>query len=156
VILTAAFVQHMWDNTGGGTSRIGTDWEVVVANIGARIRKRRLALGWSLRELEARSGVDDAVISRIEHGDIAQPRLDKLNRLARALDLNVAELLVGADRFDLPPYRRYLEARYPALPIETLDRLERHFDRVTRTTREPAASKRPTRTQGRRNTQHVH
>lgn len=111
-------------------------------DVGDRIRKRRTELGWSLRDLEERAGVNNAVILRIETGAIAQPRLDKLNRLARALGLNVAELLVGASAMDLPPYRAYLEARYPSLPGGAVDRLERHFDQVigetAATARKPA------------------
>jgi transcriptional regulator with XRE-family HTH domain len=101
-----------------------------VHDVGDRIRERRTELGWSLRDLEERAGVNNAVILRIETGAIAQPRIDKLNRLARALGLNVADLLVGADAIDLPPYRTYLEARYPSLPASAVDRLERHFDKV--------------------------
>jgi transcriptional regulator with XRE-family HTH domain len=114
----------------------------VVVDVGGRIRRRRVELGWSLRDLEQRAGVNNAVILRIETGAIAQPRLDKLNRLARALGLNVADLLVGADAIDLPPYRAYLEARYPSLPGAAVDRLERHFDKVIRATAgEPADKK---------------
>ena len=36
--------------------------------IGAEIRRRRLALGWTQRVLEGQSGVDQTVISRIENG----------------------------------------------------------------------------------------
>ena len=89
--------------------------------------------------------MNNAVILRIETGAIAQPRLDKLNRLARALGLNVAELLIGARAIDLPPYRAYLEARYPSLPRGAVNRLERHFDKVIRetaaTARKPASKR---------------
>jgi transcriptional regulator with XRE-family HTH domain len=121
-----------------------------VAEVGDRIRKRRVELGWSLRELEERAGVNNAVILRIETGAIAQPRLDKLNRLTRALGLNIADLLVGANAIDLPPYRTYVETRYPSLPASAVDRLERYFDKVIRasaaTTRKPANKKRTTST----------
>ena len=36
--------------------------------IGAEVRRRRYALGWSQRVLEAQSGIDQTVISRIENG----------------------------------------------------------------------------------------
>jgi transcriptional regulator with XRE-family HTH domain len=36
--------------------------------IGAAIKRRRVALGWTQRQLEAQSGVDQTVISRIENG----------------------------------------------------------------------------------------
>ena len=36
--------------------------------IGVEIKRRRLALGWTQRMLEAQSGIDQTVISRIENG----------------------------------------------------------------------------------------
>ena len=36
--------------------------------IGAAIKRRRVALGWTQRLLEAQSGIDQTVISRIENG----------------------------------------------------------------------------------------
>ena len=36
--------------------------------IGAAMKRRRVALGWTQRLLEAQSGVDQTVISRIENG----------------------------------------------------------------------------------------
>ena len=36
--------------------------------IGGEVRRRRVALGWTQRMLEAYSGVDQTVISRIENG----------------------------------------------------------------------------------------
>jgi transcriptional regulator with XRE-family HTH domain len=36
--------------------------------IGAQVKQRRVALGWTQRMLEAYSGIDQTVISRIENG----------------------------------------------------------------------------------------
>lgn len=36
--------------------------------IGAEVKRRRVALGWTQRMLEAYSGIDQTVISRIENG----------------------------------------------------------------------------------------
>ena len=36
--------------------------------LGAAIRRKRLSLGWTQRVLEAESGIDQTVISRIENG----------------------------------------------------------------------------------------
>jgi transcriptional regulator with XRE-family HTH domain len=36
--------------------------------IGAALKRRRLSLGWTQRYLEARSGIDQTVISRLENG----------------------------------------------------------------------------------------
>ena len=36
--------------------------------IGTEVKRRRVALGWTQRQLEGQSGVDQTVISRIENG----------------------------------------------------------------------------------------
>jgi hypothetical protein len=50
------------------------------------LRTRRNELGYSVRELEARSDVNIATIARLEHGDILTPQPDTLKGLAAALD----------------------------------------------------------------------
>jgi transcriptional regulator with XRE-family HTH domain len=51
----------------------------------------------STAEVARRTGLDQAVISRLEGGK-HQPRLDTLRRIADALGLGVAELLSEASR----------------------------------------------------------
>jgi|YNPNPStandDraft_1061719.scaffolds.fasta_scaffold62637_2 transcriptional regulator with XRE-family HTH domain len=46
----------------------------------------------SLKQLEARSGVDSSLINRIENGKVT-PRVDTILKLARALEVSVDELL---------------------------------------------------------------
>ncbi len=46
----------------------------------------------SLKQLEARSGVDGSLINRIENGKVT-PRVDTILKLARALEVSVDELL---------------------------------------------------------------
>jgi transcriptional regulator with XRE-family HTH domain len=53
--------------------------------IGATIRRRRLALGWTQRDLDARSGVDQAVISRLENGKQYGMRWLRFAQLVQAL-----------------------------------------------------------------------
>lgn len=59
----------------------------VESNPGELIRRERLALGISTRELAALSGVSYPTISRIENGH-DQPRWDTLERLAGALGMS--------------------------------------------------------------------
>jgi transcriptional regulator with XRE-family HTH domain len=95
--------------------------------VGQRIRQRRVELGWSLRELEARSGIDNGAISRYEAGT-REPSAVKLGALAGALDVSVGELLHGTDAAgrQLPEFREYLSLRYPEL-AEHHDRLNEQF-----------------------------
>jgi len=105
-----------------------------VAEMGDTLRQRRLELGWSMRTLEAASGVDDAVISRIENGSIAQPRLDKITKIAAALGLDPMNVISTATNGPATqaPLAVYLTARFPGLPLEAVDRIERYIERVLR------------------------
>jgi len=57
------------------------------------IRDRRQALGLSQRELARKVGVTDAYIALLETGKKTNPSLDVLKALAKALDVDVADLL---------------------------------------------------------------
>lgn len=53
--------------------------------IGVEIKRRRLLLGWSQRTLEAYSGIDQTVISRLENGKQYGMRWSRFARLVDAL-----------------------------------------------------------------------
>ncbi len=66
--------------------------------LGAVIKARRIELGWTQEDLAERISADgeyvrQSEISRIENGRIALPRRERLERIARALDLSLGELL---------------------------------------------------------------
>jgi transcriptional regulator with XRE-family HTH domain len=52
---------------------------------GRMLRRRRVFLGWTQRQLEARSGLDQTVISRLENGKQYGLRWSKLAELISAL-----------------------------------------------------------------------
>jgi transcriptional regulator with XRE-family HTH domain len=54
--------------------------------IGVELLRRRRALGWSQRTLEAQSGIDQTVISRLENGKQYGLRWSRFARLVEALD----------------------------------------------------------------------
>jgi transcriptional regulator with XRE-family HTH domain len=63
--------------------------------IGREIRKRREALGFSLRELEAKTSkprVGYAAICHIENGN-REPTFTTLSSIAKALDCNIVDLI---------------------------------------------------------------
>lgn len=62
---------------------------------GRRVRDLRKSAGWSLRELEARSGVGKTTINSIERGQQPYPGLDVLLKLQSALGLDSIEALLG-------------------------------------------------------------
>jgi len=58
--------------------------------------------GWTLRDLERRTGISNALISQIETGHIKEPGFRNVVRLARALGLDLARLAETA--FDIRDY----------------------------------------------------
>lgn len=61
-----------------------------------RLATLRLAAGWSLEELAARSGVSRATLSRLERAE-ASPTTTLLSRLARAHGLPLSRLFADAE-----------------------------------------------------------
>jgi len=66
------------------------------ASIGQVIREWRLGRGWSQRDLERISGVNQSIISRLENGRVVGMQLSTLGRLAWALKAEEAVLLALA------------------------------------------------------------
>lgn len=62
--------------------------------LGERLRSVRARVGLTQNELSERTGLDQAVISRLERGR-HQPRIDTLRRVARGLGVSVSEMLAG-------------------------------------------------------------
>ena len=63
--------------------------------LGARVRAVRESRGWSLRDLAERAQLASNAIYEIENGAV-DPRTGTMDRLARALECDLAELLRGA------------------------------------------------------------
>lgn len=59
--------------------------------LGARIRALRQARRLTLRELAARAGMTESFLSQVERG-VASPSIASVQRIARALDLAIAQL----------------------------------------------------------------
>ncbi|MFD4945571.1 helix-turn-helix domain-containing protein [Streptomyces sp. NPDC058409] len=60
--------------------------------LAGNLNRRRLARGWSLRELSAATGVSKGLLSQIERAE-ANPTVDVLVRIADVLDTNCTDLL---------------------------------------------------------------
>ena len=103
--------------------------------LGKQLRARREELGLSTRQLSARAGVNDVTIVRIERGEFAAPRPDKLSRLADALGLRLADIFAMADYIaptELPTLTTYLQVKYPELPDEAVAAIRRYAARTAR------------------------
>jgi transcriptional regulator with XRE-family HTH domain len=66
-------------------------------NLAVSIRSLRLRIGLSQRQLAGRMSVPRTYVSKIEN-EKATPTLSSLERLARALEVTVPELLSGGER----------------------------------------------------------
>jgi DNA-binding Xre family transcriptional regulator len=57
-------------------------WDI----LGAAVKRRRMAIHWSQRDLEWASGVDQTVISRLENGVLPGIRFSRFARLVAAMN----------------------------------------------------------------------
>ena len=99
------------------------------------IRKRRLELGISTRELARRSGLDHVALMRIDQHKIAQPTVATIRALSEALSIPLADMYAATNWLpegELPSLRPYMRAKYDDLPDEALDQVARYIDRLSR------------------------
>lgn len=90
------------------------------------LRAARLRAGLTVRDLAEATGLTSSTISRLENGQIASPRPEKLVRLASVLNLSIDDLYAGAGYLaphGLPELKPYLRAKYglTGRPAEQLD-----------------------------------
>jgi len=93
------------------------------------LREAREANGLSIRQLADASGVDKALISRLESGTTRSPTRGTLNRLAGALHIERGRLYDAADMYapaELPSLPVYFRRRYRQLPDEAVADIERY------------------------------
>lgn len=74
-----------------------------MSELGGVLRGVRQERGWSLREVERRSGIANAHLTQIERGGISRPSSALLARLAAVYDLDVRELMRLAGYGDPTP-----------------------------------------------------
>lgn len=99
------------------------------ARLGEFVKKLRTERGLSIRALAAQAGVDFSWLAKLERGQRNSPAARSLWRVARALDVETADLYLEAgfgDAHGLPGFRPYLRAKYH-LPPEAIAQLEDYF-----------------------------
>jgi transcriptional regulator with XRE-family HTH domain len=80
-------------------------------NLAYSIRSLRLRSGLSQRQLAMRMSVPRTYVSKIEN-EKATPTLSSLERLAKALEVNVPDLLTGGERNRQEEVRELLEDQF--------------------------------------------
>lgn len=93
------------------------------AELGARIKGRRVALRVSQRKLGGQVGVSATQICRIEAGD--PTTTDTLERIADALQVTVGDLTAGLGPVPPPAVPSELESIVRELEVKRPDRVER-------------------------------
>src|SRR5580704_11174237 len=91
-------------------------------NLAASIRSMRLRNGLSQRQLATRMSVPRTYVSKIEN-EKATPTLSSLERLARALEVSVPDLLSGGERNRQEEVRDLMEDRFVAEVMPYLSQL---------------------------------
>jgi transcriptional regulator with XRE-family HTH domain len=74
-----------------------------LATIGQSVKDLRAAVGLTQQELAVKAGLSVSVVSQIEQGTNADPRLSTLAALARALGVNLDQLAGGTTPAPEPP-----------------------------------------------------
>lgn len=101
--------------------------------LGKLLRERREALGLSALELGKRLDMSHTTILRIESGTFAEPRPDKLARIASALKLPLADVYATAGYGvpdDLPAPRAYFRMKLRDVPTRKADAIGREVEEL--------------------------
>jgi transcriptional regulator with XRE-family HTH domain len=102
--------------------------------LGKLIASERAKRGLSLEALGTDAGVSRATVLRLERGEFGRPDPEKLQRIARALELDVEDLFALAGYTPgegLPNFGPYLRTKH-GKELSASDRreLERHFEKL--------------------------
>jgi transcriptional regulator with XRE-family HTH domain len=107
---------------------------IINRDLGEFIRKTRQDKGLGLRPLAKLAGLDWSYIGRLEKGEIGTPDPVKLQKLARALEVDVEDFYALAGYFmpeGLPELAPYLRAKYD-LPEAATEDVRRYVQRLKR------------------------
>lgn len=99
------------------------------------IRNQREKLGLSASEVARQAGVAKGTITRLELGQISNPRMDNLRSIADVLGIPLTELLAESSLLrdsDLPALTPYLRTKFKDMPEGALKEIDEHFREVAK------------------------
>lgn len=99
--------------------------------LGKLIARERARQGLSLETLGNAAGGTRTTIMRLERGEFGRPDPEKLQRIARALDLNAGDLFALAGyrpSDDLPSLDPYLQVMFEDLSAKDRKDIERYVE----------------------------
>jgi len=102
-------------------------------SFGRMLKSRRTELELERTVAAEAAGMDVSTLYRLEHGQILNPDPAKLQLLAKALRLRLADVLTGAGypaTRTLPEPGPYLRAKYRDLPVQQLESLGQEVNAV--------------------------
>jgi transcriptional regulator with XRE-family HTH domain len=112
---------------------MSTHKESDIQALGAILKAKREERKLSTRALGTLAGVDDSTIVRLENGTRQAPRPEVLAKVAKALELSLAELYTLAGYtvpVDLPSLPAYLRVKYGDMPQAAQDELTNHLNHL--------------------------
>ena len=107
--------------------------------LGSLLKRERERAGMTVRQLADAAGLVPSTVSRLETGFIATPRPEHLQRLARALGIDVEELYAAVGYLTegaLPELRPYLRVKY-GLTDQQADQIEGYMQALRDTNERP-------------------
>ena len=99
------------------------------------VRRRRVELGLSMRQLASLAGVQLATVAGVEAARILAPQPDTLSALADPLGIAISDLYVAIGWLpagELPTLRPYMRAKYSELSDVDLAELEAFAERLVK------------------------
>jgi len=110
-----------------GQKKASNRHEPGVVALGDLLRMRREATGLSLTQMAKEFGISHTYLGRLERGEYAHPTPVILGRIARGLQVHLADLyaLSGITLpTDLPDFGPYLRAKHPDWPKLVITELD--------------------------------
>ncbi|UXM90999.1 helix-turn-helix domain-containing protein [Paenarthrobacter sp. JL.01a] len=101
-----------------------------IQGLAETIRTQRQKLGLSASEVARQAGVAKGTITRLELGQIANPRMDNLRAIADVLQLPLTDILAESSLLrgsDLPTLSPYLRTKFKDMPDSAVREIEDHF-----------------------------
>lgn len=100
--------------------------------LGGAIKRHRKAKGLSQERLGAAVGLPGSTIFRLERGEFKAPSPEKLQRIARTLEVEFEELfeLAGYATPGVPEVPVYLRRKFDDLSDDGLAKVERYIERI--------------------------
>ncbi len=104
-----------------------------VHRLAHRIRTERIKLGLSAHEVARRAGINVGTVTRLELGQIKEPRPTNLLAIAAVVGIEAADIFTLSNWLpsdDLPSFNPYMRSKYDYLPEAAFTEMQQYFNKV--------------------------